>query len=91
MVQAFADDDGRVRIVVAADDPGVPNWIDTEGRPEGMLMYRSIGTRTRPVPETAVVPVADVRAHLPAAHPVVSEAARRTQLAQRRAAVLARY
>ena len=53
MAQAFADDDGRIRLVVAADDPGVPNWIDTEGRPEGMLVYRSIGTRSRPVPEAA--------------------------------------
>ena len=91
MTQAFVDDDGTVRIVVAAGDPGVPNWIDTEGRPEGMLVYRSIGTRTRPVPEAVVVPRADVRAHLPAAHPVVDASARREQLARRRAAALARY
>jgi hypothetical protein len=91
MAQAFVDDDGAVRIVVAARDPGVPNWIDTEGRPEGMLVYRSIGTRTRPVPDAVVVPLVDVRDHLPAAHPVVDASARREQLARRRAAVLARY
>jgi hypothetical protein len=91
MSQAYVDDDGALRIVVAGTDPGVANWIDTEGRPEGMLVYRSIGTRTRPVPEAVVVPVAGVRARLPAAHPVVDASARREQLARRRAAVLARY
>ena len=91
MSQAFVDEDGRVRLVVAAGDPGVPNWIDTEGLPEGMLVYRSIGTRSRPVPEARVVPLGDVRAHVPATHPVIDAAARRAQLARRRAAVLARY
>jgi len=91
LAQAFVDDDGAVRIVVGARDPGVPNWIDTEGRPEGMLVYRSVGTRTRPVPDAVVVPVTDVRAHLPAGHPIVDASARRELLARRRAAVLARY
>ena len=91
LMQTHVDDDGQVRIVVAASDPGVPNWIDTEGRPEGMLMYRSVGTRTRPVPEARVVPLAAIRSQVPASHPVVDERARREQLARRRAAVLARY
>jgi hypothetical protein len=91
LAQAFVDDDGAVRIVVGAGDPGVPNWIDTEGHPEGMLVYRSVGTRTRPVPDAVVVPLTDVRAHLPAGHPVVDAPTRREQLARRRAAVLARY
>lgn len=32
--------DGTFRIVIAHDDPGVPNWIDTEGRPFGMVFWR---------------------------------------------------
>jgi hypothetical protein len=91
MAQAFVDDDGRVRLVLAHDDPGVPNWIDTEGQPEGMLVYRSIGTRSRPAPESRILPVGELRAHLPRAHPVVDGNERRAQLAARRAAVLARY
>ncbi len=91
MTQAFVDGDGRLRLVVAHRDPGVPNWLDTEYRPEGMLVYRSIGTRSRPVPEARLVPVASVREHLPSAHPTVAEPERREQLARRRAAVLARY
>jgi hypothetical protein len=91
MLQTFVDDDGRLRLVLAHDDPGTPNWIDTEHRPEGMLIYRSIGTRSRPVPEAIVVPVHDVRKHLPAGHPVIDRTERTAILARRRAAVLARY
>ena len=32
--------DGSFRMVVAHADPGVPNWIDTEGRPSGTLFFR---------------------------------------------------
>jgi hypothetical protein len=34
------DADGSFRIVIAHDDPGVPNWIDTEGRSFGMVFWR---------------------------------------------------
>ncbi len=36
------DDDGMVRFVVAYTDPGVPNWLDTTGRPAGFLTVRWI-------------------------------------------------
>lgn len=90
-VQAHLDEDEKLRIVVATGDPGVPNWIDTSGRPTGLLAYRLIGARTRPVPSAEVVSLADVRDHLPDAHPEIDAAARRDQLARRRIAVLARY
>ena len=32
--------DGSFRMVVAHADPGVPNWIDTEGRASGTLFFR---------------------------------------------------
>jgi hypothetical protein len=91
MTQAYVDDDGRIRFALAATDPAAPNWIDTEGHAEGMVVYRSIGTRSRPVPECQVVPVATLRDHLPSAHPVVTPGERREQLATRRASLLARY
>jgi hypothetical protein len=89
--QVHVDTDGKVRLAVTADDPQVPNWIDTEGRPEGMLVFRSVGTRTRPVPTGRVVTREGLRAMLPAGHPVVDDSTRRAALARRRAAVLARY
>ena len=91
MAQTFVDDDGRIRLVVAGSDPGAPNWIDTERQPEGMLVYRSIDTRSRPVPEAQVVAVSSLRDLLPGTHPVVEASERRIRLATRRAGVLARY
>jgi len=40
--QTRTDDEGRFRIVVAHEDPGVPNWLDTEGRPFGLLFLRDM-------------------------------------------------
>jgi hypothetical protein len=34
--------DGSFEIVVAASDPGVPNWLDTEGRPTGQIYWRYV-------------------------------------------------
>jgi hypothetical protein len=31
---------GRYRVVLAARDPGVPGWLDTEGRPFGLFVLR---------------------------------------------------
>ena len=33
-------DDGSFRMVVAHRDPGVANWLDTEGRPFGVIFWR---------------------------------------------------
>ena len=91
LTQTHIDGDGRLRIVVAGRDPGAPNWIDVDGRPEGLLVYRSVGTRTRPVPTAEVVPVVEVRRVLPTDHPVVGPDARRDMLARRRGAARLRY
>jgi hypothetical protein len=54
--------DGSFRLVIAHEDPGVPNWIDTGGRPFGMVFWRYFlpdGEIERPV--ATVVPVAELR------------------------------
>jgi hypothetical protein len=54
--------DGSFRIVIAHADPGVPNWIDAEGRPFGMVFWRFFlpeGDIETPV--ARLVPLADVR------------------------------
>jgi hypothetical protein len=38
--QTALDPDGSFTIVIAHADPGVPNWLDTEGRPFGMVFWR---------------------------------------------------
>ncbi|MBN2624740.1 MAG: DUF1214 domain-containing protein, partial [Acidimicrobiales bacterium] len=38
--QAVAGPDGTVTVVIAHRDPGVPNWLSTEGRPFGLVFWR---------------------------------------------------
>ncbi len=74
--QMHVGDDGRFHLVVAHDDPGVPNWLDTEGRREGLLNFRYFWGSTLPGLEADVVPLAHVRDTLPAGTPVVDGAPR---------------
>jgi len=83
--QLHCDADGRARIVVAVRDPGVPNWLDTGGHLEGILQYRYIWTRNAPAPTIRPLPLAELRAALPAGHPVVGPAERREAIARRQA------
>lgn len=60
--QMQADAEGRFTFVVAHSDPGVPNWIDTEGHPAGTLYWRFLlpeGDIEQP--RCRVVPLADVK------------------------------
>ena len=90
-VQAHVDGDGRVRVVVSHRDPAVPNWIDTEGRPVGMCVYRWIASSTMPVPEATVIPLAALSGHLPSTHPTVTPAERRAVMQARRRGVHRRF
>jgi hypothetical protein len=38
--QAQADPDGKIRIVVAEQNPGVTNWVETVGHRRGFLQFR---------------------------------------------------
>ncbi|MBK7949341.1 MAG: DUF1214 domain-containing protein [Deltaproteobacteria bacterium] len=46
--QTRLEADGRFRIVVAARDPGVPNWLDTAGEREGVVFVRYLLPEERP-------------------------------------------
>ncbi|HZP28179.1 MAG TPA: DUF1214 domain-containing protein [Acidimicrobiia bacterium] len=55
--------DGSWRMVLAHHDPGVPNWIDTEGRPSGQVYWRYfLPEGDVPTPEATVVRFADLTA-----------------------------
>jgi hypothetical protein len=89
--QCHIDDDGRLRLALAPRDPGTPNWIDTEGRPRGMLVYRWVWSRDNAVPIARRLPLSTLRESLPADHPVVDPPTRRRQLARRREAAWNRF
>jgi hypothetical protein len=61
--QLRLDDDGGFRIVVAESDPGVPNWLDTEGHPVGTIFWRLLLPEADPTPfATEVVPLSSLAA-----------------------------
>lgn len=89
--QVHVDGDGRVRVVLAHDDPGTPNWIDTEGRPRGLLVYRWVWARDNPVPHARILSEASLRDALPADHPRIDATERRARLARRKRAAWNRF
>ena len=60
--QTRLEPDGSFRIVIAHEDPGVPNWLDTEGRPFGMVFWRFfLPEGPIETPRAEVVPLAQLR------------------------------
>ena len=50
-VQTVVDSDGCFKMILAHQDPGLPNWLDTEGQPFGMVFWRYMlpeGSITQP-------------------------------------------
>jgi hypothetical protein len=59
--QCVYEPDGSWRIVVAHQDPGVPNWLSTAGHREGRLWFRWFLAESLPEhPTTRVVSVSDL-------------------------------
>lgn len=59
--QTQLEPDGSFRMVLAHRDPGVPNWIDTEGRPFGIVFWRfMLHEGEIETPRAELVPFADV-------------------------------
>ncbi|MEZ0051179.1 hypothetical protein ABIA30_002177 [Mycobacterium sp. MAA66] len=67
--QAQADPDGKIRIVVSEDNPGVTNWCETLGHAKGYLQFRwqrlSREMTAEDGPTCEVVSVSEVAAKLP--------------------------
>ncbi|HVO27166.1 MAG TPA: DUF1214 domain-containing protein [Candidatus Margulisiibacteriota bacterium] len=89
--QAVVDADGVFRAVVAPQDPGVPNWLDTVGHSEGSLIYRWNLAEATPVPVTRVITLTALREHLHPSTPEVSRAERRRRIDVRREHVRRRF
>jgi hypothetical protein len=83
-VQAHIDEDGRFRCVVSHRDPGIANWLDTAGEPEGVLQYRWIWSSNNPQPTGRIVPFGEVRQALPADTPAFSPSDRQADRRMRR-------
>ncbi len=61
--QTTLEPDGSFRMVIAHADPGLPNWLDTEGRPYGMIYWRFLLPEgTVETPQTELVDFDSLRA-----------------------------
>jgi len=94
--QVEVDPDGVIRYVVAHRDPGIPNWLDTTGHPEGFLTPRWAYSETPPPdrwPKISArkVPFAEIRKHLHAGTRSVSAEERRERIRVRQEHVKRRY
>jgi hypothetical protein len=83
--------DGTVHLVVSATDPGVPNWLDTEGRVEVMSTSRWLHATTQPTIRSQVVPLRDVRGVLPGDTPQLTAEERQAQVRRRASHVAWRF
>jgi hypothetical protein len=94
--QCEPDADGATRLVVAHQDPGVPNWLDTTGLPEGFLTPRWAYATPPPESEWPEISAtrmrfADLAEHLPKETRRVSARERRQTIALRRRHVQRRF
>ena len=59
---AATADDGSIRLVVAHEDPGVPNWLRTQGHPFGSMCFRWVTPEGEPpTPSCRVVKLDELR------------------------------
>jgi len=94
--QTERDADGALRWVVAHRDPGVPNWLDTSGHPQGFMSPRWSYSETPPPDQWPTihatrVPWGEIRAHLPPETRTISAGERAERIRVRQGHVLRRY
>ncbi len=89
--QAYKSQDGKYRLVISAQDPGVPNWLDPSGTQNVFVFMRWQGLpkcyEFTEVPTAKMVKIKDLRGLL-VNEPYFSPKQRTEQLAARKASLL---
>jgi hypothetical protein len=80
---ATISSDGKLRAVIALEDPGVPNWLDPAGYKQGTIYGRWYDCDTNPTPIIKRVPLASLAKHLPTDTPKVTAEERKAALQKR--------
>jgi hypothetical protein len=60
--QTVYDEDGSFRLYACSDNPGVKNWISTEGRRRGQVVLRTLLAETDLMPEMSVIKISEIPA-----------------------------
>lgn len=82
--QARVGSDGVFRAVIAHQDPGIANWLDAGGHPEGLITIRYYEADTTPIPSLRRIKFAELPAALAPDTPMVTTE-QRTQILRERA------
>jgi len=85
------DEDGVVRLILAHRDPGLHNWLDTQGFSDGNLTYRNLMSQQPATFRTHLVKAAELANHLPKSTAKADPAARAIMLLERYRAIKLRY
>jgi len=89
--QAWLEEDGSLLMVIAHEDPGLPNWLDPSGHEEGYVTVRWIQADTYPRPVAERVSLSELPTRVPADARRFSPAEREAQLRARRRGVIRRF
>ena len=89
--QAVLDPDGILRIIVSASDPGLANWLDTGGIPEGTITYRYNGAKSHANPSTRLIRLDELDQYVPANSERSTPAQRSAEIERRRRALSRRF
>lgn len=88
---AQLEDDGMLTVVVAHEDPGVPNWLDCSGFSAGYITFRWMLADEHPIPKAQQVKFAVRFDHMPDNVKRMGPDERIEQLAERKSGVYARF
>ena len=88
---AVLEDNGELILVVAHNDPGLPNWLDPSGHVEGYITLRWMGAQHYPVPHCEQIKREALADYLPAGVKTMRQEERKEQLAARRRGVIKRF
>lgn len=89
--RTWVGEDRVVRLVIAHDDPGVHNWLDTQGFTDGNLTYRNLMSQNPATFRTRLVKHAALMDHLPAGTESVTPEERADMLRERYRAIKLRF
>lgn len=85
------DSDNVVRFVISHDDPGVHNWLDSQGFSDGNLTYRNLLSQNPASFRTKLVKRSEVLSHLPSNTAMVTPPQRAEMLRERYRAIKLRF
>jgi hypothetical protein len=93
--QSYVSSDGAIYFVISKQDPGVANWLDTEGFDRGVILMRYDGMSAEldaeQRPSATTLPLSALQERLPKDDPQITPAQRAQAIAIRRQHVQRRF